>query len=308
MTRSLLAPLAALALAGCFLQPGASESALTLNRDGTFDFRYSGEIVAMKTDTLDGLGGGGSRGEADVDFDAATATCSGEEGERYVSVASPDSDDLVMVEPAMVTDSMDGADATPQPPCTAGEIAGERDQRRALNARRAAERQQQTAMLARLGGLGDGSDEAYREVARRLNEQRGWSDVVYRGDGVFTGSYRIAGRVDAGFVFPLLPTTPTVTPFVRLVPLTDGRVRVDAPGLTNASGTGAMAAYLTVKSPSDPFVGSGPQPHGTFTLTTDGDVLTNNTHDGAATEGRLKRLSWTIGGLDQVVPVALLRL
>ena len=130
---------------------------------------------------------------------------------------------------------------------------------------------------------------------------------------MFTGSYRIAGRVDAGFVFPLLPTTPTVTPFVRLVPLTDGRVRVDAPGLTSATdpagGTRAMAAYLASGGPGNPLAnGGGPQPRGTFTLTTDGEVLTNNTRDGATTQNRRKRLSWTIGGLDEILPEALVRL
>ena len=62
MIRSILAPLAAFALSSCFIQPGDFESAMTLNRDGTFDYSYSGEVVAIGAALLEGPGRAQGRG------------------------------------------------------------------------------------------------------------------------------------------------------------------------------------------------------------------------------------------------------
>lgn len=305
MIRSLLAPLSALALTSCFVQPGAFESAMTVNRDGSFDFQYSGEIVAFDPALLDELDGSGAL-RNDPDFDAALATCYGEPREGYLEVRDADED-----APELIPDA-DGEEDIVQPrPCTAEEIATERAERTDRMAARAKGDADKAEFLRLLGGIGDGSDDSNREIARRLNEQRGWSDVTYVGRGVWTGSYRVSGRMDVGFVFPLLPATETITPFVRLVPLADGRVRVDAPALSGVLQRMSTASVMTGlmglgdKNP----MGSMPQPKGTFTLVTDAEVLTNNTTDGPVADGARRRLVWTIGaGLKPQPPEALLRL
>ena len=307
MIRSMLAPLAAFALASCFVQPGAFESALILNRDGTFDYSYSGEVVAVNAAMQEELDR--PSGDANADFDATLATCTGFKGDRYVSVAGADNDPI---RDSILGASLETVETIPPGPCTAEEIAGERERRRDVARSQAVQREQQRSAVARLGGLGDGTEQSYRDVARRLNEQRGWSDVVYQGRGVFTGRYHATGRVDAGFVFPLLPTTETITPFVRLVPLNGGRVRVDAPGLTTATSLldqlGKMSALMKMDLAPNPPLDTGSQPRGTFTLTTDAAILTNNTLNGPTTTGGKRRLSWTVGGLQQAIPEALLRL
>ena len=94
--------------------------------------------------------------------------------------------------------------------------------------------------------------------------------------------------------------------------MSDGRVRVDAPGLTSTPDVtervGMMTSLMRDDTGADPSGRARRRPRGTFTLTTDAQVLTNNTVDGPVAAGRSRRLVWTVGGLQQVIPEALLRL
>jgi hypothetical protein len=170
-------------------------------------------------------------------------------------------------------------------------------------------RKQEAARMKAI--FGDPSDpERAAEFSRRLLSQDGWKRVTHKGAGVFDVLYEKTGRLDYDYVFPVFPQVDWIIPFVHVAKRTDGRVRVVAPGfvqpegLAEALGMGAMGSH---GQGANGF--SLPEPRGTFTLTTDAEVLTNNTDDGAAGgPGGTKVLKWTVGPIDAKKPEALLKL
>ena len=177
-------------------------------------------------------------------------------------------------------------------------------------------------MAQLFGGMGGGllgSDlldpAKFDDFARRLEQLEGWTSVRHRGDGVFDVVYETTGRLDQNYAWPMLPNSQAILPFVQVIREKGGRLRVSAPGFASNEKASALAAVqmmgaLAAKgSDSDaPEMPPRTGPKGTFTLTTDGEILTNNTREGPARAGERRTLSWDVGGLDEVLPEALLGL
>ena len=86
----------------------------------------------------------------------------------------------------------------------------------------------------------------------------------------------------------------------------DGAVLVSAPAYTGGSGPfGARAKMMGMPDKSD-----GPQSlaQGRFTIVTDGEILTNNSEDGAAPHARGRMLKWDVDAASAKVPEALVKL
>jgi len=286
----MLAALSAI-LAGCLLLPGKFDSALDIRRDGTFHFHYAGEVVYLPLTEAarsqmkqghNGAAGNGSGGDQAEVFTEQTCTKPGSGEAR---------------------------------PCTADELTA---QRHAWDARKpdAGDRSANAAM-AMLGGLNPGDPNAATTFADGLRRQAGWRKVVSRGNGVFDVDYDISGRLDHDFTFPTLEHTPLMVPFLTVTRRADGSVRVEAPGFAPGLGNmGAMSAMLPLgsggtvggaKAGQSPLKGL-PIMDGTFAVTTDGTILTNNTEDGPvpAAAGS-QRLSWKINAGHGAAPTALIR-
>ena len=137
-----LAGASALMLSGCLLSPGKFASELQLMEDGSFSYSYDGEIQMLALSKLAEM--------ANKSEDKFEAECWDDDFEDRE--------------------------------CTAAEVAEQKKEWEAS----AAERREKNAkeaeqMKAFLGGIDPSNPEAARELAERLQRQRGWNAVEYKG-------------------------------------------------------------------------------------------------------------------------------
>ncbi|WP_017671427.1 hypothetical protein [Blastomonas sp. AAP53] len=164
-----------------------------------------------------------------------------------------------------------------------------------------------SAMGGGKGGLG--SDEGINELIEQLKKQEGWKKVSYRGNRIIDVEYAISGQMAHGFAFPLVDGGAAIMPFVTLIKRKDGSIKVSAPAYSGSGAGGEMASLGAMAAAS----GSGdkapqPKPEGTFTLTTDGRILTNNTEDGPAVAAGVSTLKWVVNSRLDKGPEALIGL
>lgn len=262
----------ALLLAACMLLPGRFDSGLDLHRDGTFAFRYKGELWFMPLAEP-----GKPAGEETFEPGACTTDAGDERACTDRELADQRSE------------------------WEAG--AAERKAKRDADAK---------AARAMLGGIDPTDPRAAQEFADRLSRQAGWKSVVNAGGGKFLVEYAVAGRLDHDFVFPTVERLPLAMPFVSVIRRADGTVRVDAPAFSpNPSGSplgmlGGLGGLSEVKDKSAPPV----KLDGRFTLTTDAAILANNTEEGPKADpaGQGMTLAWKVDASTAAAPTALLRL
>lgn len=266
----------ALALSGCLLSPGTFTSELHLMKDGNFSYSYDGEIQMLGLSKLAELGNA-----ADETF---AATCWDDE-------------------------TFEDRD------CTAEEEAEQRKEWDANAAERAEKNKSEAeAMKALLGGIDPSSPEAAQELAERLERQRGWDNVIYRGDGLFDVEFRVSGQLSHDFAFPVIEKLPLANVFVSVVLRDGGQVRVDAPAFTAGGNEMPMAGMMSgmaelAKLGETGDGKSAPKivvPNGTFTIVTDGRILANNTDEGPAAHASGQSLSWTVNQRTTQAPTALI--
>ncbi|MFC3174778.1 hypothetical protein ACFOD9_10990 [Novosphingobium bradum] len=269
-----LAVVLGLMVSACLLLPGKFTSSLDLRKDGRFTYAYAGEIRLLALSKL--AQGGGRKAFA----------------------------------PEACTD-----DEMKERPCTPAELAEQRrnwdeSQRAAADkARKDAE-----GMKAVLGGIDPSSPQAAEELAARLRRQVGWRSVVYKGDGLYLVDFALSGRLDHDFAFPTIERFPMANAFVQLSRRADGSVRVDAPGFGPSSGTNPFAAMMGMgmgggMTEAGDKEAAPPSPaEGTFTLTTDGVVLANNTDEGPQSYPAGQKLAWAVNTRSAGAPTALIRL
>lgn len=286
--RRLAVALAApLLLTACIFTPGKFTSAMTVTGE-RFTFAYKGEVVFISA------------------YDVGDAMNTMGEQKCYGPV--PD-------DGGMVTETEDSVeiDWTKERPCTAAEKA-EQTKSRADNAERQKKEREQAAKMFGF----DPTDEAtIRDFTTQLTKQAGWKSVVHKGKGVFEIDYQMSGTLDRDFVFPVFPKANVLFPMLIARRRTDGSVQVSAPafaqfgaGMGGMGGMGAMMgmgamAGMTGTAPNAP---KPPMPDGMFTLSTDAEILTNNTEDGPSMAGATRTLSWKVNATTEQGPETLLRL
>ncbi|MEP1605337.1 MAG: hypothetical protein ABJJ48_03400, partial [Marinomonas sp.] len=127
-------------------------------------------------------------------------------------------------------------------------------------------------------------------------------------------------------MFPVIEGFARNTIFVEAIVRMDGVIRVNAPGFappTESSMMGSMMGGMAGlsglamlgqdgMSEAMPDTPPGfPIVDGTFSVVTDGQILANNTDEGASTEGAdgsMQRLSWDINPQRNSAPTALVKL
>ena len=281
-----LAAGSALLLTGCLLTPGKFTSSLDLRKSGAFTYRYDGEIHLLALSKLAQMG---RDSEAEAEF--AAEPCYDE--------------DLAERE------------------CTEDEIA---QQKRAWDegaaARKEKEEQEAASMRAMLGGIDPADPAAAEELAARLRRQVGWNRVDNKGDGLFDVSFSLTGRIDHDFLFPTIEGFPMSNFFVLVSRRQGGTVRVTAPGFAPQSsgnpfeammgpmmaGGGASSDDPEDGKPADPKPARIPVMDGTFTITTDGEILANNTDEGPVAGAAGKTLAWPVNVRTRQPPTALIRI
>jgi hypothetical protein len=190
-------------------------------------------------------------------------------------------------------------------PCTAAETAKLKSQYEADAIEKAAKKRTESESMAKMFGLPGLDDASNRAFAAKLTKYAGWRSVTYRGNGVFDVDYHFEGRATQDFLFPALPDNDLLIPFIAIRRRADGSVLVTAPAMTGGSGPLAMRAGMP-ESPE----GKGPvsRAQGRFTVITDGEVLTNNSEDGAAAHPLGRAVHWDVSPASTKVPETLIRL
>ena len=189
-------------------------------------------------------------------------------------------------------------DAAKARPCTSAEIA---EQKSAYEKNR-----QNAEQVARIFGLPGLDDESNRAFAAKLAKYAGWRSVMYRGKGVFDVDYHLAGRATQDFLFPALPDNDLLIPFIAIRRRADGSVLVTAPAMTGGAGPLAARAPTAMAEGAKTDIVSHAQ--GRFTVITDGDILTNNSEDGAAVHPLGHAVHWDVGAASNKIPETLIRL
>ena len=280
--RALVAVAAPLLLTACLWTPGKFNSDLTVRKDGSFVLNYRGEVVLQLP----------SEDNRPAPWDNRMARCT-KDGE-------PEVVDLP-------TDGSASSEPDDARPCTAAEIAQLKAKYEKESAERAAAKQKENEEMAKAFGLPGFDDASNQAFAAKLMKYQGWRSVTYRGKGVFDVDYHFEGRATQHFLFPALPDNDLIIPFIALRRRTDGSVLVTAPALTGGSGPLAARAGSAAAGKMS---GNGPvsRAEGRFTVITDGEILTNNSEDGAAPHAIGRQVHWDVGPGSSKIPETLIRL
>jgi hypothetical protein len=265
----------ALLLTACLLTPGKFTSRLELRKAGTFSFSYDGQIYLLALSKLAQMG------------DAAS--------EEFA--AQPCYDDETYEERD----------------CTEDELAQQRQEWDAAADARAKDKAREAETTrAMLGGIDPADPAAAEELAERLRRQAGWKKVEFKGDGLFEVSFAITGRLDHDFVFPTIEQFPMTNAFVQLVRREGATVRIDAPAFAAQAGgnpfQGMMAGMASAPGSEGEAGIELPELDGIFTLVTDGEILANNTDEGAVQSAAGKVLEWNVNRRTTSAPTALVKL
>lgn len=278
-----------LLMSGCFLAPGVFTSSLDLKRDGSFTFAYKGEVVFLDMEQL----GGGKGSFEPKPWSDKMASCSKTGEPSYNSFG----EDF----------SMDEGDDNKRP-CTAAEIATLKKQHADAEAARIAKDKQEAAQFAAMFGFNPADEAANQKLAATLMRYEGWRSVTYRGKGIYDVDYQITSRIGHDFIFPIFPQGDILIPFVTVRGQDKGSLRVTAPALIGGGLKGLAMQMKSLGIPADKDVPQSARTKGSFTITTEGEILTNNTENGATAAGGKRTLTWDIDAKTEKVPEALIKL
>ena len=281
-----------LMLTGCLWGPGKFTSDLALNKAGTFVLDYKGEIMIQIPDDKTPPG----------PWSDDLAVCH-EDGSSEAQAGSVS----VSLEPPVETETDSSEDESEERPCKPAETARLKTEYEKQAAQKRAEQAAESDQMAKMFGLPGTDDESNRRFATTLMKYQGWRSVAYKGKGLFDVVYHFEGRLTQDFAFPMMPDSDMLIPFIMLRRRADGSVMVTAPALTGGKGPfGARAKALGLPDKG----GDGPpsRAEGRFTISTDGEILTNNSEDGpVAAQGR-RQVHWDVGPGNERVPEMLVRL
>lgn len=263
---SVLAVAASTVLSGCLMSPGQFEAHMDVRKNGSFSFSYEGEIFMLALSDLAEM-----------------------------------ADQAEMDKPCM------NAETLAERPCKESE----------LEERRTEQERERAMMQGILGGGMDLSDpEAAAQFASELERQAGWDRVEYVGNGTFDVSFVIRSTLSHDFAFPTFEEFPAGTAFVTAT-LRDGdRLQLRAPGFAAQGGNplqaimggmaGAFGELAAGENKDSPAMPELPQMYGSFFITTDAQILTNNTDEGPRAGPTGQILEWQIEPSNSVTPTALL--
>jgi hypothetical protein len=142
------------------------------------------------------------------------------------------------------------------------------------------------------------SEEEKKALAEALSKEAGYRKVEYRGNDVFFVDYQISGRLDHAFLFPFNSDAEVIFPFVVAELRANGNVRIKAPAFAKS---GSRMDMSGMDSKNDRI-------KGTFTITTDAELVSQNNEDGATTgpDGR-KSIVWKIDPTTADAPTATIK-
>ena len=289
-------------LSGCFLVPGKFGADVDIRKAGDFTVAYKGEIIFQMPDDIMG-----SKMKPKV-WDDAFATCyaSGRTmTDEYASAETHQS----AIEGAE-EGSIDGQDDdSREVACSAKQVAELRKTYEKEKAEAAAKKAEEADQMAQMFGFSGSGDEANQKFAAALMKYDGWKNVTYLGKGKFDVDYRYSGKLTHDYVFPIFPKMDMIFPFIMVRKRADGTVTVTAPSLIGG-GMKAMAgrAKMLGDLSASKDMPESPQTSGMFTVTTDGEILSNNSEDGPTSDPKGKKLVWDVNPMTDRLPEVLIKI
>lgn len=145
-------------------------------------------------------------------------------------------------------------------------------------------------------------EQKYRAMATFLSREAGYRSATYKGKGVFLVDYAITGLLTSNFVFPFNSDAEALVPFIAIEVRKDGTVRMRAPAFGRSPAPAGMAAMLPG------FGGTTNKAEGSFTLTTDAEIVMHNEESGVRASGPDRTIQWTVGASEKDAPTAVLRM
>jgi hypothetical protein len=145
------------------------------------------------------------------------------------------------------------------------------------------------------------ADEAKKEakfkaIGEALTKEAGYRSVAYKGKGVFQIDYQISGKLTHNFLWPYNLDAEVIFPFVVIEMRGKDQVRIKAPAFGDddspAKGKGDDS-----KAKLD----------GTFTLITDGELVSQNNENGATSANGRKSVTWKATPLSKDAPMAVVK-
>lgn len=143
------------------------------------------------------------------------------------------------------------------------------------------------------------TEEQKKALAATLSKEAGYRKVEYRGNDTFFIDYSLTGTLDHSFVFPYNIDGEIIFPFVAIEIRANGTVRVKAPAFSKSGSRNDMSGMGQNNDKID----------GTFTLTTDASIVSQNNEEGArkAPNGR-SVIVWAITPTTTDAPMAVLQM
>jgi hypothetical protein len=136
-----------------------------------------------------------------------------------------------------------------------------------------------------------------KAVAEALSKETGYRSVEYLGGDKFRVDYLTTGKLDRGFVYPINVDAKAVIPWIAIEVRKDNTVRVKALAFGDSSeGMGSFAKPGSPDTARD----------GTFTLTTDAQLVMQNNEAGPA-PGPGTKIVWRVNAGTITVPTAVIR-
>ena len=136
----------------------------------------------------------------------------------------------------------------------------------------------------------------FKAIGEALTKEAGYRSVTYKGDGVFLIDYQISGKLTHNFLWPYNLDAEVIFPFVVIELRGRDQVRVKAPAFGD-NDSPAKGKTDDSKSKLD----------GTFTLVTDGELVSQNNEDGAKTAGGRRTVTWKATPLSKDAPMAVVK-
>jgi hypothetical protein len=145
-------------------------------------------------------------------------------------------------------------------------------------------------------------------LAETLSREYGYRSVKYLGNYRFAVDYQVSGRLTHAFLFPFNIDGEVIVPFLAIELRDKDRARLKAPGFANDDSKGMSMPGMGGGMGSSPGKDAASALDGTFTLTTDAEIVSQNQENGAQVlpDGR-KRIVWRATPQTKDAPTAVLR-
>lgn len=136
-----------------------------------------------------------------------------------------------------------------------------------------------------------------KAVAEALSKEVGYRSVQYLGKNKFRVDYSMTGKLDRSFVYPINMDAKSIIPWIAV------EIRKDRTARIMAVAFGDQQTDMGSAAKPD----SGPQERdGTFTFTTDAELVMQNNEEGIA-PGPGKKVVWRVTPASKTVPTAVVR-